>query len=141
MRKMVRMFALGAALCAGFGSAAVLQAQDASTVQQQHRGPMTPEQELGNLTKALSLSPEQQAKIKPILDERHAQLMSLHENNTLPRGQKSEHMKQIDEGANAKLLGVLNGEQKTKYQAMIEQRRERREAMQHGRGGSGPNQE
>ena len=136
MRKVIQVFTFGTMLCTGFGVGAMLQGQTAAMGQHEHRGPLTPDQELQNLTKALQLSGEQQAKIKPMLEQRHTQLMSLHENTGLSRAQKSEHMKQIDEGANAKLLAVLNGDQKTKYQAMIEQRRERREAMEHAHGTS-----
>ncbi len=139
MRKIFGTFVLGAALCAGLSSPLLGQADVQG--QHEHRGPLTPEQELGNLTKALQLSSEQQGKLKPVLEERHAQLMHMQEDKGLSREQKMAHMKQVDEGANAKVLGILNGEQKTKYQAMIEQRRERREAMQRGHGDMGKSQE
>ncbi len=133
MQKLFGALALGVVLCTGSTVSVQSEAQE----QHERRGPLTPEQELANLTKDLQLSSEQQAKLKPVLEDRRAQLMRLHEDRSLSREQKSEHMKQIDEGANAKVLGLLNSEQKTKYQTMIEQRRERREAMQGGRHDAG----
>ena len=96
---------------------------------------MSPDQELSHLTKALSLSSDQQTQIKPILQDRHDQM--LHQDGSLSRDAKMTKMKSLDEDSNTKLEAVLNDQQKSKYEKMIADRKARMQAMHNG-GGADP---
>ncbi len=68
-----------------------------------------PEKKLQKLTKRLGLSKEQQAKVKPILEQKHHKLQELH-----------KQMKQVRKNARAQIEELLNPEQVEKYQHMRE---------------------
>ncbi len=154
MRPIAQHATFVAILCAGLCSSgsvlaqplAALPAQDASSTQPQengpgpdhggmHRGPMSPDQELSHLTKALDLTSDQQTQIKPILQDRHDQLMQLHQDGSLSRDARMAKMKTLDDESNTKLQAVLNDQQKTKYEKMVADRKERMaqmRGMHHG---------
>ena len=96
----------------------------AAPAQTHANGPLSPDEELQHLTDALKLSPEQQAKIKPILTNRRAQLTGIRADRTLSPEGKSEKMRALDEDANGKLTSVLTAEQKPRYEAMVQHRKE-----------------
>ncbi len=96
----------------------------AAPAQAHGKGPLSPEEELQHLTEALKLSPEQQAKIKPILTNRRAQLTGIRADRTLSPEGKSEKMRALDEDANGKLMSLLTADQKPRYEAMVQHRKE-----------------
>ncbi len=112
------MFAVGA----GFIRQPVVQAQT-GVRSSAHKGPLSPDEELGNLTRSLQLTDDQQSHLRPVLVGRREQLAQIHNDRTLSREGKSAKMKALDDNANQKVLALLTPEQKTKYQAMIERRR------------------
>jgi protein CpxP len=137
MRKTLFNIALAGLL--GLGMTAF--AQD-STVQQppadaqaQGRGRhgMDPDQQLAHLTKALSLSSDQQTQIKPILENEHQQMMQVHQDQSLSRQDKMAKMKSLNEDSHSKIEAVLNDQQKQKFEAMQQKMEERRQ--QHMQGG------
>ena len=154
MRSLSQHATLAAILCAGPCSSGFLQAQppatlptqDASSMQPQesgpgpdhggmHRGPMSPDQELSHLTKALDLTGDQQTQIKPILQDRHDQLMQLRQDGSISRDDRMAKMKTLDDESNNKLQAVLNDQQRAKYQKMVADRKERMaqmRGMRHG---------
>ena len=87
-------------------------------------GPLSPDEELQHLSDALKLSPEQQAKIRPILTNRRAQLTGIRADRTLSPEGKSAKMKALDDDANGKLMSVLTADQKPRYEAMVQHRKE-----------------
>lgn len=102
-----------------------------------HHGPMSPDQELSHLTKALDLSSDQQSQLKPVLQDRHDQLMQIHQDASISRQDKMTKMKTLDNDSNTKVEAILNSEQKTKYEKMIADRKERMaqmRAMRHNGG-------
>jgi protein CpxP len=133
----------GTALLAPTLFAPTLLAQDTTQdqgtnggMQQGYRhGPMSPDQELEHMTKALDLTSDQQTQIKPILQDRHDQMMQLHQDQSMARPDKMAKMQALDQSSNSKLEAVLTDQQKTKYEAMIQ----RREQHMHG-GGYGQGQ-
>ncbi len=144
MRYSIRTIALGGALCAGLLSGSALLAQDTSLggapeggMRGMHHGPMSPDQELSHLTKALNLTSDQQSQIKPILENRQQQLMQLHGDTSMSRQDKMAKMKSLDGDSNSKLEAVLTSEQKPKYEQMIQHRKERMEQMRARRNGGG----
>ncbi len=140
MRHIVRSIALSSALCLSLSTGATLFAQDSTGSAPQAEqgghygphGPMSPDQELGHLTKALSLTSDQQTQIKPILQDRHDQLMQLHQDGSLSRDAKRSKMKSLDDDSNTKLEAVLNPDQKTKYEKMIADRKEHMQERRNG---------
>ena len=61
-----------------------------------HRGPISPEEQLAHLTKALTLTTDQQAQVKPILEARRQQMMQLHQDSSMSRDDKMAKMKSLD---------------------------------------------
>ena len=106
MHRRLRTVALSSALCLGLATASTLLAQDnppppdqQSSGQQQgwhHHGPMSPDQELAHMTKALNLSSDQQAQLKPILQNRSDQMQQIHQDSSLARPDKMAKMKVLD---------------------------------------------
>lgn len=142
MRHAFHTLALGTALCLGLSTGAAL-AQDASTPQdapagqEMHHGhgPMTTEQQLAHMTKALNLTADQQTQIKPLLDARRQQMMQMHEDKSLTREDRMTKFKALDDDTHAKISAVLNDQQKTKFEKMQERRDEH---MEHaGSAGAG----
>jgi len=98
------------------------------TGQMRGRGPDT-ERELGQLTHHLSLTPDQQTQIKALLQERHSKVEALRSGENRP---SREQMQAIRKDTDAKIVALLNDDQKTKFAALQEQR------MEHRRGPGGP---
>ena len=113
---------------------AVYQATASS--QPQHRGPLSPDEELQHLTESLKLSSDQQTKVKPILVSRREQLTAIRADRSLSGEGKSAKMKALDEDANRKLMAVLNAEQKPKYEAMVQHRKEQMAQQRSRRSGA-----
>lgn len=111
------------------GSAAIAQDQSAPPPPQQGGGPghrgMDPDAQLKHMTKALDLTSDQQAQIKPILQSQHDQMQSLHEDQSLSREDRMSKMKSIHEDSQSKIEAVLNDTQKQKYEAMQERMHDR----------------
>jgi protein CpxP len=150
MRHGFRTLALNSALCLTMVSgtallAPTLFAQDTTQdqapdggMQQGHRhGPMSPDKELEHMTKALDLTSDQQTQIKPILQDRHDQMMQLHQDQSMARPDKMAKMQALDQSSNSKLEAVLNDQQKTKYEAMIQRREQHMHGGGYGQGQSG----
>ena len=91
-------------------------------------GPMTPEGQLARLTKQLKLTEDQQAKIKPIIQEQHKQMLALRQDTSLSREDRFAKFRQIREKSFEKMKADLTPEQQKKWEKMAEMRRER-----HGR--------
>lgn len=126
MRRLKATMILGAFLCAGMLMAAAQtpdgepQGGPQGGYGQHHR--MSPEQELNHLAKALNLSADQQAQIKPILAERMQQMEGVRADSSLAPQDRRAKMRQIQQDSRAKLEAVLNDQQKQQYEQM-EQRR------------------
>ena len=108
----------------------------------QMRGPMTPEDQLARLTKQLNLTEDQQAKIKPIIEEQHKQMMDLRQDTSMSRDDRFAKFREIREKSLTKMKEVLTPEQQKKWEKMQEMRRERRGGgMMNGGPPPGPPQE
>ena len=140
MYRRLRTVALSSALCLGFATASTLFAQDAPPPQDQggppmhhgHHGPMTPDQELAHMTKALNLSSDQQTQLKPILQSRYDQMQQLHQDTSSSQEDKRAKMKELDQSSNSQVEAVLNDQQKTKYEQMIQRRKQHMHQMHQG---------
>jgi Spy/CpxP family protein refolding chaperone len=100
---------------------------------QMRRGPNT-ERELGQLTQALSLTPDQQTQVKGLLEQRRGKMDELRGSGTPPT---REQMEGIRKDTDAKISALLNDDQKAKFAEWQKQRMERRRGP-GGPGGDGP---
>jgi periplasmic protein CpxP/Spy len=97
------------------------------------------ERQVKRLTNLLALTPDQQSQVKAILAEQHQQMEQLR-NSAAQNGQTGqaaqpdrEQMRSIRQDTRAKIEALLNDDQKTKYEAWIQQRQER--MQRHGQEG------
>jgi Spy/CpxP family protein refolding chaperone len=93
---------------------------------QRMRGPMTPEDQLARMTKQLQLTDEQQAKIKPIIEEQHKQMMDLRQDTSMSREDRRSKFGEIRQKSLEKMKAILTPEQQKKWQKIQEERRGRR---------------
>jgi protein CpxP len=90
------------------------------------QGMMTPEAMLEHLTKELNLTDDQQAKIKPILEEHLKQMDQARQDTSLPQEDRRAKMKQIHEDMISQARPILNPDQQKKLDEMV---------SHHGRNG------
>src|SRR5262249_11795510 len=105
--------------------------------QGQRRGPMSVDDQLKGLTDRLSLTADQQAKIKPILEDRSQQIQALMKDQSLSQEDRRSKSRAIQEATTAKIRDVLNDDQKKKYDEMQQEMRDRQRQRQGG-GDSNP---
>lgn len=100
-----------------------------------HHGMPSADDQLKHLTRKLNLTDDQQAKLKPILDEQHKQMEQLHSDNSGSREDRWKKMHEIRENSDSQIKSVLNEDQQKKFDEMREQQRSRmREHMGGGMG-------
>lgn len=135
---------VGLALCGATGIAQNAQSPDASA-QQPAGGPgfpggppgrrMDPDAALARMARRYNLSPEQQSQIKPVLESRMQQMEALRGDSSLSREDRMSKMMSIRQDTRSRIEGVLNSDQKQKFDA-DEQRMDQR--MQRRMQGGGP---
>ena len=123
------MLATGLTLCA-----AAAFAQDSSARRQRfrtgtgggmgRRAPMSPDQQLAQMTTRYNLSADQQAKIKPILEDQAAQMTTMRSDTSMSRDDRMAKMTSLRTDSQTKIEAVLNDQQKQQYEA--DQQRPRR---------------
>ncbi len=91
-----------------------------------------PEQQLARMTKQLHLTDDQQAKIKPILEEQHKQMMALRDDTSMSREDRMAKFQQIRKESFEKMHPILTAKQQKQLEQMRPMRRGRRG------GGRGP---
>ena len=92
------------------GCLAALAQERTSNQEAEHR--------LQQLTKDLNLSPEQQEKLRPILERRSEDWMKVSDDKSLTEEQKRARMKEIQEKYKPEIGEVLTPEQREKWKAM-----------------------
>jgi Spy/CpxP family protein refolding chaperone len=85
-----------------------------------------PEKRLKNLANDLGLSAEQQASIKPLIEDEFAQLDKLKGNDTINRDQRREKLQELNKSTSEKIKAVLTPEQVQKYELIRQKISERR---------------
>ena len=76
---------------------------------------------LEKLTTALDLTADQQAKIKPVLDDAHSQMMTMRQDTSMSQDDKMAKMKDVWTNANSQIEAVLTPDQQTKFAALKQQ--------------------
>jgi len=107
---------------------AFAQAQSTpSDAPRQHMHAMDPQQQLQHMTKALQLTPDQQAKIDPILQQRAQQIQALRADTTLKPADRRAKAMAIVQDSSKQIDAVLTDEQRARMKAMREKAMERME--------------
>jgi protein CpxP len=76
-----------------------------------HHHKPNPEREAKHLSKMLNLTPDQTAKLEPILANRDQQMEAIHSNGQLTQQAAREQMKALHQTTEQQLAGVLSPEQ------------------------------
>ena len=90
-------------------------------------GPMMPsvDDQIKHLTKKLNLSDDQQAKLKPILEDQHKQMETIHDDSSLSREDRFSKMQALRQSSDTQIKGVLNEDQQKNFDKMREEQRGR----------------
>lgn len=96
------------------------------------------EHQLEFLTKKLNLTPDQVTRVKAINDDSRKQLMALREDTSIAGADKRTKMMHIYKASQDKIRALLTDDQKTKYDALEAEIRERMENRRGGSGGTPP---
>ena len=99
------------------------------------RAPMTPDQQLAQMTTRYNLSADQQAKIKPILEDQSQQMATIRQDTTLAQPDRMAKMQSLRSATTSKIEAVLNDQQKQQYEQDQQQMQQR--MMNRGGGGGG----
>jgi Spy/CpxP family protein refolding chaperone len=95
-------------------------------------GPVSPDEQVKRMSKALDLTAEQQSKLKPILVDQRKKMDDVRNDSSLDRRAMRDKMMQIRQDANDQVRALLNDKQKEKFDKMEQEREDR---MQNRRGG------
>ncbi len=76
--------------------------------------------------------------MKAIDDDSRTQMMALRQDTTTPQADKRAKMMDIHKASQAKIRAVLTDDQKTKYDALQAEMKERRESHEGGQGAPPP---
>jgi protein CpxP len=127
-----RLITLSAACVALFATVTIGQAQDPAA--KNNDRPNRWQHKRGNpvehLTKALDLTPDQQAKIQPIFDQAKPQLKAA-------RQEARQKVQAIRENIQAQIRPILNPAQQQKFDAMKKARDDMRKAREEMRAAMG----
>lgn len=96
------------------------------------RGPMSPDDQLKRMTKDFDLTADQQAKIKPILENARKKMEDARNDSNGDRQTMRQKMMQIRQDTNDQIRALLDDKQKEKFD---KQQQERRDRPQNRRGG------
>ena len=102
-------------------------------------GRMDPDKQTKMLSEKLSLSKDQQDKVKSILSDRQNQMQSLMQDQSMSREDKRAKFEQMRSDSDSQIRAVLTGDQQQKYDALLKQREQHMGGhRQHGDQGQAP---
>jgi len=116
-----------AALLAGSASAQQSTTSPGPAPTGKHLHAPDPQQQLDRLTKQLQLTPDQQGKILPILQQRDQQLDALRNDSSLKPADRRAKVVSIMQDSSQQMDTVLTDPQRAKVKAMREKAMERME--------------
>jgi Spy/CpxP family protein refolding chaperone len=94
-----------------------------------HPDASSPEARLQMLSEKLNLTADQQAKLKPILEDQAQQMKTVRDDTSLSQEQKKAKMKAIHESFHGQINGVLTPEQQAKLKQMKHESMEKHKEM------------
>jgi hypothetical protein len=89
----------------------------------------TPEQTLKHLTKKLALTSDQQNQLMPILTDRQQQVTAIQSDTTLTKKEQHAKLAAVRSDAESRIRMVLTDTQRTAYDEMKQEQRERAKAQ------------
>lgn len=89
-------------------------------------GAMTPESRLKMLTEKLNLTEDQQAKVKPILEDESTKMKALHDEGP---ADKQAKMKELHMSSTEKINAILTPDQQAKWKQMKQEMMEKHNEM------------
>jgi periplasmic protein CpxP/Spy len=122
-------------LAAGLTFAQTSQESPAPTPDK-HGGMHTGEsadQHLQVLSEKLSLTDDQKATLKPILQDQMQQMKAVREDSSLSQEQKRTKLKSIHEALHDQINAVLTPDQQAKFKQMRQEQMEKHKAMEEGK--------
>jgi periplasmic protein CpxP/Spy len=97
-----------------------------------HRPMGSVDDQIKHLSKKLNLTDDQQAKLKPILEDQRKQMEAIHSDSSLSREDRFSKMQALRQSSDAQIKSVLNEEQQKSFDKM---RAEQQDRMKHWRKG------
>jgi Spy/CpxP family protein refolding chaperone len=119
---------LGGVCFLGMSMGAVAQNPSSPAPSQAQSGPsqppqqMTMDERMARLTQVLNLTPAQQQKIRPVLEQAQQQMQALAADNATPMADRQVKAQAIRENVRSQIDAVLTPEQKQHAEAMSQQR-------------------
>lgn len=132
--KMIRKFALLAVCALALGAVAQQNppSQGGSGDQGRPRRMPTVDEQMKDMTEKLSLTSDQQSKIRPIVEDAHNQTMKIMQDDSMSREDKRAKLRTIHETSSAKARELLNDDQKKKFDEMMQERMRQRQQNNSG---------
>jgi hypothetical protein len=96
-------------------------AQPGQQAPQQQAGRPSIDDQVRMLTQELNLTPEQQGKMKTVLEDQHQQAMTIINDSSLAREDKIQKIRSLRETTISKARSMLNDDQKKKLDAMLQE--------------------
>ena len=81
--------------------------------------------QLKHLSSRLNLTDDQQAKLKPILEDQRKQLEQIHNDSSLSREDRFGKIQQLRQNSDSQIKSVLNEDQQKNFDKMREEQRSR----------------
>lgn len=97
-----------------------------------HRHMASVDEQLEHLTKKLKLSDDQQAKLKPILEDQRKQMEQIHNDSSLSREDRFSKMQELRQSSDTQIKSVLNDDQQKSFDKMREEQRDRMKQWHRG---------
>lgn len=98
------------------------------------QGRPTIDDQVRMLTSELNLSPDQQSKLRSILETQHQQAMTVVNDNSLSRDQKIQKIHTLRESTIGQARAIMNDQQKAKLDSMLQQQQQQSPTRMHPQG-------
>ena len=92
----------------------------------------TVDDQLEHLTKKLKLSDDQQAKLKPILEDQRKQMEGIRDDSSLSREDRFSKMREVRQSSDTQIKSVLNDDQQKNFDKMREEQGNRMKRWHKG---------
>ncbi len=103
-----------------------------------HHPMMSVDDQINHLSKKLSLSDEQKAKLTPILEDQRKQMEAVHNDSSLSREDRFGKMQELRKSSDDQIKAILNPDQQKNFDKMREEQRDRMKNWRKGGEGAPP---
>jgi Spy/CpxP family protein refolding chaperone len=118
------LLAFGSLALAGFAQQTA-PAQGEEHGQRTGRSMPSVDDQMAAMTEQLNLTADQQAKIKPLLQDQHDQMQGLMKDQSMSPDDRRAKARSVHQSTVAKVREILNDDQKKKYDAWQQEMREK----------------